>query len=46
MIDLGIQKADISGTGKINVIWDRENVTLKNFDPSMIIMMKKVITLV
>ncbi|CAD8120736.1 unnamed protein product [Paramecium sonneborni] len=46
MIDQGIQKADLAGTGRISVIWDREGVTTKNFDTSMFSIMKKMVTLV
>ncbi|CAD8079724.1 unnamed protein product [Paramecium primaurelia] len=46
IIDQGIQKADLAGTGRISVIWDREGVTSKNFDTSMFTIMKKVVTLV
>ncbi|CAK65428.1 unnamed protein product (macronuclear) [Paramecium tetraurelia] len=46
MIDQGIQQADMTGTGRISVIWDREGVAFKNFDSSMFTIMKKIVTLV
>ena len=35
-MDIGIKLADEAGTGKVSVIWDREGVTSKNFDSSML----------
>ncbi|CAD8185050.1 unnamed protein product [Paramecium octaurelia] len=46
MIDVGIERAEQVGTGKITVIWDREGVSTKNFDSSMFKIIKRMITLV
>ena len=41
----GIRLADQAGTGKVSVIWDRNGVTSKNFDSSMLTMMKRLVSM-
>lgn len=41
----GIKLADQAGTDKVSVIWDRNGVTSKNFDSSMLTMMKRLISM-
>lgn len=46
LMDVGMKLADEGGTGKITVIWDRDGVTSKNFDSSMLSLVKKILTMV